>query len=189
MSMHHINFIPAELRPRFRPAPELAPLVLLSVLILYSAAMGLNLYLSTRASNQELELVNTTSAEVRKKIALLSQQTKDASEKNESLASLQKVLGRKTYWSAFFEELSILIPDGIWLTSFSNGTKKESGRIILRGESTSQDLVAEFLTILEKSNHFGKVQIDFSEREIKISPTRYRFQFSIPVKKPQGEDE
>ncbi len=186
MSQKHLNFIPADLRPRLRLSHEMLPLALAAVLVVYAVGMSSQAFLSSRSQKKELAQIDATASELHQKIALLSQQNKDLNQKSETLTSLQKVLNRKTYWSAFFKELSILIPDGIWLTSFSNGTEKDSDRIILRGESVSQELVAEFLTILEQSHHFGQVRIDYSEKEAKISPSRYKFEFSVPIDATTG---
>jgi Tfp pilus assembly protein PilN len=54
-------------------------------------------------------------------------------------------------------------------------------QLSLIGEADSQEIVAKFLTILEKSHHFSGVQIKYVEKEENIEPSRFKFEFTVPV--------
>ena len=106
---------------------------------------------------------------------------------------MKAVLDKKNYWSAIFREMSVLIPEGVWLTGFSdiknesnNKIKADSEVLLIKGESVSQEIVAQFLIALEKSQHFAGVQMKFTEKEINIRPARFKFEFSIPIKAASG---
>ncbi len=188
MNRRHVNFIPPELRPKLVIPHEAVPMIMVLVFALYASGSALRLAISTHSSQKELVQVEATQAEVLQ----LLQKSRMLEQTNESYSSLQKVLARKNYWSEIFKELSLLIPDGLWLTSFANqkpdkaDKNNTSERLILKGEASSQEGVAEFLTILEKSHHFSGARINSSEKEADIKPARYKFEFSIPVRTSTG---
>ena len=242
MSRKHVNFIPLEFRPKLKIPYEVIPGLVLGLFALYSVGTGLNLYLETRSAENELTQLEVMGVETALKVQALTERSAVLEQNNEALVALKKVLNRKNYWSEIFKEMSILIPEGIWLTSFSNlkaGSKAEpvsqdsplemtaemravlmpkqqnahtkhpevatepkdevkvakevkvtkvdsSEQLVVKGEASSQQMVAQFLSVLEQSHHFSGARIDFSEKEENIKPSRYKFEFIIPVKATTG---
>ena len=219
MSRRHVNFIPPELRPKLDLPHPLIPVALFIVFILYSGGSAWQLHHQAVMNEAELARLNQVSADLSKQL----EENHILEQNNAEFSALQQVLSRKNYWSEIFKELSILIPEGVWLTNFNNhratpavvaavttsttasttttttaastttpatGATEtptlQSAYLVLKGEATSQDGVAEFLTTLEQSNHFAGVKISFSEREPNIKPVRYRFEFTIPVRSVGG---
>ena len=186
--MKHINFIPTELRPKLEIPGVLIPAGLFLALLLYVSGSVVWGTIAIKQSQAELARVEAESAELTQKIESLPG-SKLNSKQDDSMGSLKKVLAKKNYWSAIFREMSVLMPDGVWLTSFSDHSsrtpaqlKSASEVLLIKGESSSQDVIAQFLISLEKSQHFTGVQLMFSEKESNIRPARYKFEFSIPVK-------
>ena len=195
--MKHVNFIPAELRPKLKIPGIVIPVGLFLVLACYvSGTMAFNFYASQKAQNELMKL-SAENGEVLKKIEALSGSQKRL-KLDEAIEGVKKLLAKKNYWSSLFKEMSVLIPDDVWLTGFTDTKeqaslktnppiKNDGGILVLKGEAASPELVAQFLTSLEKSRHFSGVQLKFSEREPDIRPSRYKFEFSIPIKSLTSE--
>jgi len=195
--MKHINFIPIELRPKLEIPGVLIPAGLVLLLVLYAGGSLVWNAVETSKVQNELTRLDVENAELTKKLETLSPY-KGKVKQEDSVGSLKKVLAKKNYWSGIFREMSVLMPEGVWLTSFSDHNetgksdahsnrnpaqnKPEGGVLLIRGESASQEIIAQFLISLEKSHHFAGVQLMNTEKETSITPVRYKFEFSIPIK-------
>lgn len=178
-----INFIPRDQQPKIEIPHELPALILVILSVVVVGVSFFRIHLQTGMTTRELAELNNQNSQLVEKIKNLTTDTQILEKKSETLTILNKVLGRKNYWSEIFKELSNVMPPGIWLTSFSNS---EENTLVLRGESTSQNKVADFLKLLEGSEHFSGARMKFSERESGIHPTRYKFEFLIPVTSVSG---
>ena len=184
MGRKRINFLPQELRPKREFPVEIVPLSLYALLILYVGTSMITNRIDTNRTREQLDGLLAENNSLSLQIQVLTEQSKKMDQNNEVLGTLQKVLNRKNYWSEIFKELSILIPRGIWLTNFANSSTND--QLVLKGESGSQDLIADFLKTLETSHHFSGARMIFSERQNEVQPTRYQFEFVIPVKASDG---
>ncbi len=185
MKRQRINFIPQDLRPHFKIPREILPLGLVIVVLLYCGGSALRYSVVLGMKQSQLKEITATSAVLTLKVQELTERNNQLDKNDKAVSAIQKVVGRKNYWSEIFKELSILIPDGIWLTNFNDQkakTPKDDTRLSLRGEADSDQVVAKFLTVLEKSHHFGGVQMDYLEKQANVQPVRYKFKFTVPVK-------
>jgi Tfp pilus assembly protein PilN len=196
--MKHLNFIPAELRPKLELPVILIPVGLAAVFFLYMSASVISTVSTMHNSEAELAKVEAQSSDLKLKIESMGA-AKTRLKLEESLGSMRKILAKKNYWSAVFREMSVLIPEGVWLTGFSDHKEKakpeprgtrnpaaavapaEPDVLLIKGESSSQEMIAQFLVGLEKSHHFAGVQLMFTEKETDVRPSRYKFQFSVPI--------
>ena len=188
--MRQINFIPSELRPKHEIPGILLPAGLFLLLFFYIGGSVIGNIVAKRQSEAELVRLDTENAELTKKIEALSD-SKERMKLDEAIGNMKKVLAKKNYWSAIFREMSVLMPEGVWLTGFSDHqeqdkqdkkSKPDTNVLLIKGEASSQDIIAQFLTGLEKSNHFAGVRMKVTEKEENISPARYKFEFTIPIK-------
>ncbi len=179
----NINFVPAELRPQIHLPNEVIPMTLVSMMLIYAIASSVYFYFEKSVVSKTLATIDAENAKIAESIKYLSKENRVIEQKGETLSSLQKVLSRKNYWSEIFKELSILTPKDIWLTSLNNSDPQI---LILSGESTRLDAVPRFLKALETSHHFYGVQINYTQKDTNVVPTRYTFEFSIPVKASIG---
>ena len=202
MIRKHLNFIPQELRPRLKIPYQGIPVGFLLLFFLYAGSSMVRVSAMTYLNQKELTQLENTNSELSLKLKGMTEQTRIVDQNTESFKALQKVLERKNYWSEIFKEMSILIPDGVWLTNFSNRRmdyridgktepKAESktspgDQLVIRGESNSQMAIAHFLTVLEKSHHFSGARMLSSEKESNIKPSKYKFEFTIPVHASTG---
>jgi len=88
----------------------------------------------------------------------------------------------KIVWTEPFQELSQIIPDGVWLSKLNAHYDKDGIRQIhLSGFAESDSMVSEFFGRLEKSLHLRRVLMSFAERQKDTAPTLYEFEFKIPL--------
>jgi Tfp pilus assembly protein PilN len=120
MARKHLNFIPEDLRPGLEIPHEWIPATLLVLFCVYAAQWPIRITIQTRLREDELSRLEKTGADLSEKLVTLSNQTKVEIKTNENLKEIQTVLSRKNYWSEIFKEMSVLIPENVWLTRFSN---------------------------------------------------------------------
>jgi Tfp pilus assembly protein PilN len=184
MAKKRINLLPQEMRPHREYPMELIPIVLYVIFVLYAGASGLWNHHHLKKNDAQLVYLREQNKQLNREIQSLNDRSRRFEENNHAVVALRKVLNRKNYWSEIFKELSILIPKGVWLTSFTNSAK--SSQLVLRGESSSQEVIAQFLRILETSEHFSEARMISAEKQSEVQPTRYEFEFVIPVKAATG---
>ena len=80
-------------------------------------------------------------------------------------------------------EVSVMLPAGIDLTSF---TYKKGNEVVLRGESDAPDAIYSFFQALEQSDFFEQVKPEAVRQ--KTSGNRQRSEFSVTAKLPGGEE-
>ena len=190
MSRKHLNFIPKELRPKVEIPHEVLPVALVVIALFYVVMGPVRISAQTKANQKELASLQGIQEDLSNKVKSLSDETKVAQHNSDSFKAIEKVLGRKNYWSEIFKEMSMLIPDGVWLTNFTHqGVKpgaKASDQLLVKGEATSQMGMVKFLSILEKSHFFSGARLISSERMKDIKPAKFKFEFTIPVKAVTG---
>jgi|GEM_PF-3743050 len=198
MMRKRLNFIPKELRPKLEIPHEILPASLLLIALFYVMMGPLRIAYETRANQKELAELQSLQDDLDRQVKSLTDEKKVADQNSESFKAIEKVLSRKNYWSEIFKEMSMVIPDGVWLTHFTHLGVKGSGKsatpaplspasqLLVKGEATSQLGVAKFLTILEKSHYFSGARLISSERMKDIKPTKFKFEFTIPVRAGVG---
>lgn len=81
------------------------------------------------------------------------------------------------------DEINRRIPDYVWLkdASFDGQTLK------IKGEAISNNLIADFITNLQRSETFGQVNLIVSTQKTQGGVVYLEFDMTVPVKKPQVE--
>ncbi len=81
------------------------------------------------------------------------------------------------------DEINRRIPDYVWLkdASFDGQTMK------IKGEAISNNLIADFITNLQRSETFGQVNLIVSTQKTQGGVVYLEFDMTVPVKKPQVE--
>lgn len=75
-------------------------------------------------------------------------------------------------WSEVLRELSLVVPDGVWLTQFEEIAPQANASDVavrIQGVATSQGGVAELLGHLETARHLSQPQLAYSQRESGVS--------------------
>jgi len=81
------------------------------------------------------------------------------------------------------DEINRRIPDYVWLkdASFDGQTMK------IKGEAISNNLIADFITNLQRSKTFGQVNLIVSTQKTQGGVVYLEFDMTVPVNKPQVE--
>ncbi|MCR4409996.1 MAG: PilN domain-containing protein [Candidatus Saccharicenans sp.] len=81
------------------------------------------------------------------------------------------------------DEINRRIPDYVWLkdASFDGQTLK------IKGEAISNNLIADFITNLQRSETFGQVNLIVSTQKTQGGVVYLEFDMTVPVNKPQVE--
>ncbi len=81
-------------------------------------------------------------------------------------------------WSEILRELSLVVPDGVWLTQFEEIATQENAKEVavrIQGVAASQGGVVELLAHLETAPHLTQPQLAYSQRE-SAAPGRVKFE-------------
>jgi Tfp pilus assembly protein PilN len=81
------------------------------------------------------------------------------------------------------DEINRRIPDYVWLKEASY----DGQNLKLKGEAISNNLIADFISNLERSETFGTVNLIDSVQKSQGSAVFLEFNMTVPVKKPQIE--
>lgn len=73
-------------------------------------------------------------------------------------------MGKTPRWSAIISDLSIIVPEEVWLSSVESKEEKGLRQIGIKGFSKTQLGVANLISALESSEHFYDVEIVFAQK-------------------------
>ena len=73
---------------------------------------------------------------------------------------------RHTRWSLLMQEISLIVPDGVWTTRWEGSAEGEGGgvRVKLTGGARSQERLSAFLTALDRSPIISDPKLSYSRR-------------------------
>lgn len=73
-------------------------------------------------------------------------------------------INKSIHWTQIVSDLSVVTPEDVWLSAIESREDKEAKQLIIKGFSTTQLGVANFISELEKSKHFYNIEIIFSQK-------------------------
>jgi|SRR5579863_6838655 len=113
---------------------------------------------------------------LRTRMHLLSEAAKVTAPVGGARAALP-ALSRPIRWSPLLEEISLIVPEGVWTTRWEGGSDPGSGalRMKLVGGAKSQERFSLFLTALERSAVLSEPRLAYARR------TKGEIQFEISV--------
>jgi type IV pilus assembly protein PilN len=162
--MIRINLLPQAERVAKPTAVRWGIIVILGAvcLVVVLALLWLNLKMQISDLNKEIE---QTQAELLKYQTIAKEVEKykvDKRNLEEKLASIDRLKAGQVGPVHMLDEVSQLLPQGMWLTSLNNS----SSRLTLQGYSFSNFAIADFMTRLAKapSARFTDVDLTYSEQ-------------------------
>lgn len=180
MKKQRINLIPpSHAAP---PAVSVDQFILLGIFA-GIIACGIHFYFGTLTLNRlsaELATVQIQQSDLDVKIQEAQSLMTQSTVANEQNKLVQQVIGSKPNWGDAFKELSLIIPRETWLSQLV--IKNNGGQIgtSIKGETSSQYYMTEFLSSLEKSEFFNNVLMNSSKMNSDIIPPIYSFEFATP---------
>lgn len=67
-------------------------------------------------------------------------------------------------WSLIMSDLSVLVPENVWLSSIESRHDGGLRQMIIKGYSTTQLGVADMISAIESSHYFYEVEIVFAQK-------------------------
>ncbi|MBI4691730.1 MAG: PilN domain-containing protein [Nitrospirae bacterium] len=77
---------------------------------------------------------------------------------------ISEAVEKAPQWSLIISDLSIIVPENIWLSSIESKEDKGIRQMNIKGFSKTQLEVANLISSLESSRHFYDVQIVFAQK-------------------------
>ncbi|MCE5193999.1 MAG: PilN domain-containing protein [Nitrospiraceae bacterium] len=128
------------------------------------AAVIMSLWVSRTIEYKKLVSENNLLAkkkiELQGKIAPVSTTGVPASYAQEIINAIEQ----SQKWSLIISDISVVTPEDVWLSSIETRIDGGAKLMNIKGFSTSQLAVANFISALEASNHFYNVEIVFSQK-------------------------
>lgn len=150
-----------------------------SLVILTFATFNLNIYLKLQEKREALRTMASLNADLNQQIQNLSHTS--VQNLNDRDAAIRRALDEKIYWADAFKELSMIVPNDVWLTDFQTAMLEGKRVMSITGQSASNKKMTDFFSSLERSFFFRDVQIRFSEKLSQFTPDLFRFKFECNV--------
>lgn len=151
----------------------------ISLVIFVFAAINLNIYFKLQEKREALRTMASLNADLNQKIQSLSHTS--VQNLNDRDAAIRHALDEKIYWADAFKELSMIVPNDVWLTDFETAMLDGKRVMSITGQSASNKKMTDFFSSLERSFFFRDVQIRFSEKLAQFTPDLFRFKFECNV--------
>ena len=98
--------------------------------------------------------------------------------RKDKIGVIRGLIGDRIAWSDILKELSLVVPNDVWLTEFhsvKDEEDKNSKVVLIKGEGKSQTQIMKFFKSLKNSEHFRASEFRFSERVPASDPHIYSF--------------
>lgn len=183
-TMPSVNLMPTEIAEaakfrRFQFAMGAAVVAAVAIVgVLYVSAKS-----GVSSAQSELDAANTAHLQAQSQLASLSNVAAVYAQVNAKKAMLSQAMGQEIDWSTYLSDLSLRIPDNVWLTNVSatesnTGLTSAStpvagnlldsgiGNVTFAGVAFSHDDVATWLDVLAKEKGFDSVYFSNSTRAL-----------------------
>ena len=174
MKVDRINLHPDARRAPALPPPETVAAAALAMLLILVVALSGRKYFQLRA--KEGELARVTRELTTRQVELASVAKTDTKATGPSLhAEIQsKFSSKRPVWSEMLKEVSLLTPDGLWLTEWIGKAEGQEFKVALSADATSQHLISDYFERLEKSYYYRRSKFKYSEQLRPTAPHIYR---------------
>lgn len=149
MNQVNISLLPREIRGRQRARRRAVYyLLVLSVTMLFILGIYLTLLGITLQARAEVNALRNEQAALREQVAAYQEYTTLQEQVKGTTTALGNAMGTTPDWACLLTDLSLHLPQGVWLNSLSasyqnssDTSKRGSGDLILRGWVASQAVV------------------------------------------------
>lgn len=162
--------------------------VLVVVLLLTSTACGFvhfSLAGKVKAQKAENEKMQSELNSLSKKIGQVGRFKKKQKELQGKLDVLDKLKEAKTGPVHLLDELTMALPEKLWLNSFS----ESGGNISIEGIGLNEETVAKFMESLESSPYYLNIDLKFIEQRSQGGNKLHRFSLTAKTEFPRKNEE
>ena len=95
-----------------------------------------------------------------------SRHEKSRMEEEERLGLVKKLVKERVLWSELIRELSLIVPEEVWLTDLESRDSKRPDRKEIRmvGLAKSHQDIPKFITLLEGSGYFSDISLIYAQK-------------------------
>jgi type IV pilus assembly protein PilN len=180
--MIRINLLPVKAARKKEMLRGQLIIVLLSIIIVLVGCAGVYAALQARISAEKKEIagIEAEIGQLKKTIGEVAHFKKLQAALREKLDVLDKLKEGKNGPVHILDELSLAIPDRVWLTSF----KESGGSVSISGLGINEETVATFMQDLEASPYFKDVELQVIEQTSQGTLKLQKFQVSCKAQMP-----
>ncbi|MBI4685135.1 MAG: PilN domain-containing protein [Nitrospirae bacterium] len=109
----------------------------------------------------ELDKLNKHKTDLQQKLLVASAPVQTISSVDREILD---AIGKTPRWSFIISEISILVPENVWLSSIESKDERGIKLMSVKGFTTTQLGVANLISALEASQYFYDVEIVFSQK-------------------------
>ena len=165
--MIRINLLPAEEKQARksisikRPTGILLPLVVVGVGVTVVVASVVHQQAQLQAMNRDLKAVESEITRLAPEVALVERLGKERAELDLRLSVIDQLSEKRFDAVRLVDELDRAVPDYLWLTS---AVQTGPNQMNLEGVTFSNLIIADYMTRLDRSPYFAKVDLGVAER-------------------------
>lgn len=181
--MIRINLLPVRVAQKRAKSQRQLLVAGLVVGLTVLACAGLHLFLVARVAREKAEIaeIQTELNSLRKAIGEVAQFKKLQAELQSKLDVLEDLKRKKTGPVHLLDELSRVLPDKLWLNSFT----EKSGQMTIKGVGLNENIVATFIRDLESSPYYQKVDLTVTRQVVQEGIKLHEFEITSGVAIPQ----
>ncbi len=180
--MIHINLLPVRAAQKKEKLRSQIAVTILALILTVVACGAVYASLLVKVDEVKDEIASTEAKirDLKKVLGEVTQFKKKKEELSGKLAILDQLKDGKSGPVHLLDELSMVLPDKLWLTSF----KESGGDVTISGVGMNEDVVAMFLKRLEKSPYYKNVELQVIEQSSQAGVKTNKFNVVAKVEAP-----
>ncbi len=183
--MIEINLLPRKKKAINRFMQLLIVWAVVGVLIL-GGLVGVFAYQATKVSrlNKDNELLDQELVKLEKTLKLMDKFEAQLELLNTQMGIIEKLNANRTYWARVLDDMADLVPSSMWLKTMVERYDPKTGenKLIITGLTYSNFAVADYMTSIEKSKYFERVDLVHATRGALFGKTIVSFELHVVMK-------
>ncbi len=175
----YINLLPAEaVREPIGVARQRGIMGVVVVLVLLAVVSGLQ-WRKTLTAQENVDLLRKQKAELEARLTSLNQdlgrsdvRVQELRKEEDRLRAIRALFSDRILWSAVLQEVSHLVPEGLWLNLVESKDLEGRKELRIAGNALAYPSLSRFLTALERSPRFSQAQLLSSVKKREEAPQK-----------------
>jgi len=157
-----LNLLPSEVKVRRGEKKEIFFYLFYALAVYLVVITGLWFFkiIENRKFDSEISKLDKQKAELQQRILAASPVPAVLNVDKEILGAVEKA----PKWSSIISDISVIVPENVWLSSIESKEEKGLRHLSIKGFSTTQLGIANFISALETSKYLYDVEIVFSQK-------------------------
>lgn len=181
--MIRINLLPVRAAQKKEKLRSQIVIALCCLILVVFGCVAAYMHISMRLDDERAQIAQKQQkiAQLKRQIGQVGRFKKLQQELRGKLEVLDKLKQGRTGPAQYLDELNRIIPDKLWLDSFS----ESSGKIVIEGTALNEKVVAEFMRNLNDSNFFADINLVQTVQKVSSGMKLQKFQLTFTVTLPE----